>query len=788
MNNLWLPLLGIIWLVCVLWLYWRSRTRPGNAGLWRDLLAGGVLFLLTLGYFWRVLSGDVYQPADGGDLVSFLFPIYRFAAGELAQGRLPLWNPTLYSGAPFIGDIQAGFFYPPNLLLFLANPTFPYQAMQWLAAGHFFWAGLGMYVLLRTLRWGEAPVARPAALFGAVAFMFCDPLLTHFGNLNLIAVSSWLPWVLAAYVRALDTFSLRWAGLAALLFAVSTYAGHAQSTAYIGVALVLYTVGRGGNSIVNGQWSIVNEKPHGPGHTLARSFGLLVFVALITALLTAPILLPALEMTRHTVRSDFTYQDSIAYSLAPTQALIGLVTPSFFGRGPALHWSLWERVELPYAGVATLILALAALLLTPNPQRRRLWPWVGIAVFGMVVALGVYGVVHGWLTLLPIFDQFRAPARALILWALGVSVLAAVGLDVIAKGRGAGRQPELSIVNCQLSIVLRSGAFVLGALAVPLAYFALLVTQADETAFLRASLAALAIVFAAVFWLVAWAIIGGYRAGWFGATAFGVLLVALLYFDLSATGAYTDISPTDPTSGFQHQAIIDFLHADPDLFRIDTNTDIDALWQPDTAALAGLQDVGGVANPLALRSAKDFWEASGGRATRRYDMLNVKYVLVKEGTPLPEGKFARAFGPSDGLEVYRNTQFVPRAWFAPANADLASLEPPAEPGGATVRHYSNDAMTVDVQAPEAGYLVLSEIWYPGWQATVDGAPAVVEQVNGTFRAVPVPAGSSTVALHFQPATFQWGLIAAAVGLVLLVVAFIWRTNRRRGKSNTDTHG
>ena len=174
-------------------------------------------------------------------------------------------------------------------------------------------------------------------------------------------------------------------------------------------------------------------RPVQPGaawRAVAPGIWTLGIAVVLTLLLTAPILLPAAEMARQSARQDFTYQDAIAYSVAPTQALIGLVTPSFFGRGPALHWSLWERVELPYAGVATLILAVAGLILADRKTRRLLWPWVGMALFGMLVSLGVYGIVHGWITwLLPFFDQFRAPARALILWTLGLSVLAAVGLD-----------------------------------------------------------------------------------------------------------------------------------------------------------------------------------------------------------------------------------------------------------------------------------------------------------------------------------------------------------------------
>ncbi len=95
-----------------------------------------------------------------------------------------------------------------------------------------------MYVLLRVLRL-QAPVMRPAALFGAIAFQYSDPLLIHLGNLNLIAVLSWLPWVFAAYALAIVRRRLAWA--ARRLVRAANYAGHAQSSLYVGLALVVYT-------------------------------------------------------------------------------------------------------------------------------------------------------------------------------------------------------------------------------------------------------------------------------------------------------------------------------------------------------------------------------------------------------------------------------------------------------------------------------------------------------------------------------------------------------------------
>ena len=91
-------------------------------------------------------------------------------------GELPLWNPTLYGGAPFVADIQAGFLYPPNLILFLLWPEFPYAAMQWLSIGHIFWAGLGMYALLRMLRWPASRAGNGSDAAGGGLRRGCVPV------------------------------------------------------------------------------------------------------------------------------------------------------------------------------------------------------------------------------------------------------------------------------------------------------------------------------------------------------------------------------------------------------------------------------------------------------------------------------------------------------------------------------------------------------------------------------------------------------------------------------------
>ncbi|MEZ4770818.1 MAG: hypothetical protein R2844_20680 [Caldilineales bacterium] len=194
----------LFWLL--LYLLARALDKRRGSQLRLDVAAAGLLALAVVGITWRLWFDGAYMPADGGDLVSFLLPTYRFAAESLRAGQFPLWNPHLYSGAPHVADSQAGFLYPPNLALFLLRPDFGVKTLEGLSALHLWWAGLGMYVFVRSLRWGEngaEQAGRLAALGAAIAFAFSDSLWIHFGNLNYVAVASWLPWVMACIVRAL---------------------------------------------------------------------------------------------------------------------------------------------------------------------------------------------------------------------------------------------------------------------------------------------------------------------------------------------------------------------------------------------------------------------------------------------------------------------------------------------------------------------------------------------------------------------------------------------------------
>lgn len=788
-------LLIVIFLLSFL-LTWSAYRRGRLATPWHyDIVALGLLALAALGFFWRVVAGQNWMPADGGDLVSFLFPTYRFAAASLRDAAWPLWNSFTYAGAPHVGDIQAGFLYPPNLLLFLLWPEFPYAALQWLSIGHIWFAGAGMYLFLAR---GQG-LRRLAALAAALAFMFSDVFLTHFGNLNLNAAASWLPWIFWAYtahpsfVSPFSTFNLRPSTCAGLLLAIATLAGHIQSTLFIVLALVIYAA--------LDLW-LARRQPQPGRRSLAALAGLCICL-LVTFLIAAPVLLPALQLTGHTARAGWSYAETAGYSLSPAQ-WVGWLIPGFFGRGPQYHWGAWPRVEVGYLGILPLILAGLALALR---RERRTWAFAGLAGVSFMLALGIYAIPHGWLSLLPGFGQLRASARLVLLTDFALAALAGFGLDAVLA-------PLTDRARATFERVWRLVGRATGlvwAFAVPLAYAVLLLMQdRDQAIVIRISITLIAVVTFAGLLAVSWLWLTARRGNWARTDTLGWLAAGLIFLDLASLGAYQDLGARDPSAGFEQPAIAAFLAGQPGPFRIDSRTQIEALWQPDTALLLGQEDVGGVANPLLLADFERYWGGLGSRSTALYDLLNVRYVIAGKDTPLDWDKFVLAFDGDPELNVYENRSALPRAFVAgqvQAAADheaawqaihAAGFDPAATAvveGAATVSAAgqgqvsgvvrTGNRLIFQVTADAPAFVVISQVWYPGWQARIDGRPAGAPlRTDYLFQGVAVPAGAHTVELRFAPRLWSLGWLLAGAGL-LLVVGLAWfaRPSRREVESS-----
>jgi len=648
---------------------------------------------------------------------------------------------------------------------------------------------------------------------GAMAFEFSDLFIVHFGNLNMIAVAAWLPLVMLAFQIALWQKRVGYALTAGALLGIATLTSHIQITLFILLAIGLYalweslpsilpSVAAGGevgqSSSLRGELREAVSSPRGGEKLLSRArlapLGYLALTLLITVGLSALWLIPTLEMSRHTLRAALSYPESAAYSLHPAQ-LIGLLIPNYFGRDPALHWGPWARVETGYIGVLTLLLALVGAFLQKDRQTRFFF---ALALVSFLLALGENAILHGWLSLSPGFGQFRAPARYILLLDFSLATLAAVGLHRLMGGLDEKAQKTFAGL-------LKTLAWVLGGLTVvslPLAYYALLVTQdRHPDIFHRAQAAATGVVTFAVLLGVSLTLLHLAKTGQLRGAALGASAVIIIALDLFSLGANVDVGHSDPTTGFDHPEAIAFLQENLDINRIEVTTDIWRLWQPDTALLRNLYDAWGLYNPLTLADTTRYWQEAMPRSSVAYNLLGVKYIIASKAGAPADGDIVPIFDNDPSVNIYLNRSALPRVLFvsqaivadsheaaweylqspdfdptrsviledAQQEVELLSLHEDSLPNyGLSILQYGLHTVEIGLTSDTPGYLVLSDAYYPGWQAEVDGQPVPIYRANAAFRAVPIPAGEHTARFEFKPLSWRIGL--AISGITLLALA------------------
>ena len=90
----------------------------------------------------------------------------------------------------------------------------------------------------------------------------------------------------------------------------------------------------------------------------------------------------------------------------------------------------------------------------------------------------------------------------------------------------------------------------------------------------------------------------------------------------------------------------------------------------------------------------------------------------------------------------------------------------------SLKKYEPNELAYEVQSEKGGIVVFSEIYYPGWTATVDGQDVPVGRVNYILRAINVKPGKHNVVLTFKPVSVKRTETAAYVAYTLLIIAII----------------
>ncbi len=390
----------------------------------RDAVVALVVTVFAI-VLYRPLTLDGRVLASFDSLVYF-YPNAVYLANRLREGQIPLWDPYLFAGVPFLANSQAGALYPLNLL-YLTGPVS--RVYAYLVVAHVWLLTLGFYVLGR---WCLG-LSRPGALFAAVSIGFGGFVGGMNGHLNQLETLAWAPFAISTLERGAAWRSWRWSIASALPFAIAALAGHSQELYMTGVVAGLAAFGR----VIEHWWGEMQSEWRHCWPTVTADITRLAIGPGLGACLAAAQLLPTLELTRVSIRaSGIDFADGSAFSLPPPMVLTTLL-PTINQPLPTTEW-------LGYLGVSTFVLALIGLWRRPS---REAW-WLGaLAVIGLLLAFGKYTPVFQIaFNVVPGVRLYRVPARWLTLWVIGVGLLSGWGLDTALEIGRAKRSAETDAV------------------------------------------------------------------------------------------------------------------------------------------------------------------------------------------------------------------------------------------------------------------------------------------------------------------------------------------------------
>jgi len=676
-----------------------------------------ILFAAVAVFFARVLFTHHYLIP--WDFRGFHLPLAMAVFDAMKGTGSVLWDTSTYCGRPLFADPQAQVFYPPtDVAVFVSTlfgPSSLAYVLEWQLALHVFAAGAFTYLLLRRLGLSSA-----AALCGGLVYELGGFFASQTQHLGAINSASWIPLMWAAAWELRKTFTGGWYTVLTVAGAMTVLAGFPAVAATAFVSTILYS-----SLLV-----LFREMRF-------RQIGF-VLAAIVSSMgVSAVMLVSAVQLTSLSVGKYRT--DWFDGSGFPPKYLISLISPP----------TNQTIGDLLYCGIGGLLMASIGVF--DRPSRRTTLPVVcltalsGVWMLETVTPFGRFV----WAITPRIVRGSLYPHYGMATFCLDIAVLAAIGLDQTKRLSVRQKYAAAVLVGADL-IIVGSG-------------------RPMNTVDVRREP-------------------GITREQIDGSTATVARLRQL-----------TSGQPPAPVD--THQSSVAF---------------------STTAPLTQIPTANGY-NPLVLERliqarlsfAKGYrwgaWYEVENLASPVIDALNIRYILTNEPLPTIVNGISRYSRTADlpGFLVYQNSTVLPRFWIVhkirvahtpyeafnaihssefrpssiavveapPQNSDIERFQAEgneterSQPDeGVNVFHYGARDITLTLKSKTRGFLVTSEVQYPGWHAFVDGSEASIFMTNGAFRGVVVPAGDHIVRFRFGPDILYVGiaLSATSICVVLLV--------------------
>jgi hypothetical protein len=674
-----------------------------------------VVILIPALWYLPGITGRIPYPSDTAQFTDLLITHHPYAIllrNALVDYQVfPLWSDLIYSGMPFASNPLAGLFYLPGWLALL----FPLPAgISVVLALHVVLGTWGFYIFLKNKGLDD-----PGALLGALAFGVMPKIASHYGagHVTLIYALAWTPWLFVA--RKFDTNGWVLGAMAGMLFLADP-----RWAVYAGLLWLTY------------------EIAHRQYEHLKDEFYYLLKMGLAALLVAAPLILPLLEFSGLSTRSTLTTNEMLENSL-PVEMLLGLVVP---GSGGNVEWAI-------YAGGVSLSLFFIQLTSADLRKRNGFWNiWVGLS---LILSLGAIYNTADWLSKIPVISLLRVPARALFLTGFSFAVISAQTLHGLIKSEINQRSVKRALyVSIVFSLLMLSSFIIYGYYQSVLSIWGFLIVALS-------SILIYIFLYQSQYKNLAWFLIA--------IAVIDLVIVGFSFFNLR------NVSELDRK--FDRASCL--TDSDDHVFRLYSPSY--AISQ-DIAAEQYLELADGV-DPMQLEKYRSFMEDATGVDVEGYgvsippyksgnprsdnknavlnvnliSLLNVKYIVSDYAINQPK---LEQISDCNGLYVYKNITGLPRAWVDPlGDSDIVTIPNKEEILKVEILEKKPNSIRLEAKGP--GRLVLSEIYYPGWSATVDGEVTELVPFYDIFRSVLLDEGTHEIKFTYHPLPAYLGIVIAS---------------------------
>jgi hypothetical protein len=779
---------------------------------------------LGLIFFGRLVlhpTTMLYSPSS--DLIAEHIPAKTFLVRSWRDAsEIPLWWPEPFGGAPFIHDIQVAAFYPPHWILFLLPSETVGSALSWLVVAHVVLAGWCMYLYARSQGLGRA-----GAMTAAIGTMFAGKWLFHLldaGHYILIGLA-WLPLLLLLLEAAIRRGSLVLATAAGAVFALIVLSTHPQWTFYTILFAAAWTLG---TALESAGW-MGGDGPRSGRRTLTallRWAGVGLWAALVAFALSAVQLLPTLEAAAQASRGAGVPPDDLTREFA-------FIVHQLVGPSPVAgqRWEqraglgvLWLTAALLapvlrggrvrwQAGVCALLWVLAL----GGGALLQSFHWLGFGAFKLharllIIAALPMALLAG-VTTDALFEKAAAWSRGrrtvcLILVGFALTAGVAAFLSESALGVWEDAPSRFPLYAAALFVLIPTGFLLLFARLrstgaahwpVTLSWLGLLlidlwamswplVDVCGESDLYRPPACVRAIIDRreAKQTNVRWRVLDCCVRGESGHGALGEGCPLALVYGLETVGGY---SPLDVR---RFRDYLQFVSDDPEPMRPFEGAYGWPILKRVPVHNKRLIDLLGVRYLLQPRDQKDQpsghiparepqWRRileDGDAQAYNFTQGGVRRLPPYELWENPEA-LARAFvvpraeplpDRPEVLDALKQTDFQQTVLLEDWRDEFAAASADGVFRAANVWEYQPNRVEVREDGP-AGWLVLTDVWFPGWKCTVNGRPTEIHRADFLFRAVAVPLGPCEIVFSFEPDSYRRGReLSCGAALLLLTLA------------------